>query len=104
MMDNRWDVPSALKEFNYLLKKYPDHPKFLLVFTNFIRQFLRCKVGDGYLPTVEVMTVLKHEKPIIFTLLRQQQSNTFAMLTYIEIEHEKALERLKKMKSSSPYC
>lgn len=98
-MDNRWNVPSALNEFEELLKKYPDHPKHLLVFTNFIRQFLRCKTDDGYLPTIEVMSVLKHEKPIIFTLLRQQRSRTFEMLTYIDIEHEKALDRLKKCKS-----
>lgn len=97
MSRTKWDISTALKEFYRLLKRYPDEPQYLLVFTNYIRQFLRCDVQDHSLPTVEVMTVLKHEKPIIFTLMRRQKNSIFAFLTHIEMDLEEARKRINEL-------
>jgi hypothetical protein len=58
-------TPEPVEEFFFLLEKFPDEPKHSYVFTNFLRNFLWNKPVNEALPTVEIMTIIKHEKPFI---------------------------------------
>lgn len=93
-------LSDALYEFDVLLKKHPDVPNSLPVFTNFIRYFLRTKTGDNSLPSVEVMTILKNEKPNIFSLIRKQSKHNMVMnmLTNVEMDVGEAESRLGQLK------
>jgi hypothetical protein len=93
-------LSDALLEFDYLLKKHPDVPESLSVFTQFVRYFLRTKTSGEELPSVEVMTVLKNEKPNVFYLMKKQSKNNvvMSMLTNIEMDMEEAENRLNRLK------
>lgn len=93
-------ISDALLEFDYLLKKHPDVPESLSVFTQFVRYFLRTETSGDELPSVEVMTVLKNEKPSVFYLMKKQAKNNvvMSMLTNIEMDIEEAENRLNKLK------
>ncbi len=85
----------VIDEFYYLIEKYPDHPKFLTIYTQYIRRFLQSKTEGETLPTVEIITVLKHEKPLIFSIMRRlRDNNTMNILTSIEMNIEDARTRL----------
>lgn len=93
-------LSDALYEFDVLLKKNPDVPQSLPVFTQFLRYFLRTKTGGEPLPSVEVMTILKNEKPNIFSLIRKQSKHNMVMnmLTNVEMDVEEATSRLGQLK------
>jgi hypothetical protein len=93
-------LPDALKEFDVLLKKQPDVPASLPVFNQFIRYFLRTKTGGEPLPSVEVMTIIRNEKPNVFSLMRRQSKSNAVMnmLTNLEMDLEEAENRLERLK------
>jgi hypothetical protein len=49
------------------------------------------------IPTIEIMSILKSERPIIFTLIRQNKVSYLSMLTHVVIDSEEAKERLCKI-------
>jgi hypothetical protein len=89
-------ISNAVEDFLGLLEKYPDQPKYLLGFTSFLRGFLRIKEVNEVLPAMEIMTVLKHERPLIFSLMREQSGNWIYTLTQFEMDIEEAKERLSR--------
>jgi hypothetical protein len=93
-------LPDALKEFEVLLKKQPDVPDSLPVFNQFIKYFLRTKTGGEPLPSVEVMTIIRNEKPNVFYLLRKQSKTNVVMnmLTNVEMDLEEAKNSLDRLK------
>lgn len=93
-------LADALYEFEALLKKHRDVPESLPVFTQFIRYFLRTKTADEPLPSVELMTILKYEKPNVFYLIRKQSKHNMVMnlLTNVEMDLEEAESRLGRLK------
>jgi hypothetical protein len=93
-------LSDALLEFDYLLKKHPDVPQSLSVFSQFLRYFLRTKTSGIELPSVEVMTVLKNEKPNVYYLMKKQSKNNVVMnmLTNIEMDIKEAENRLSSLK------
>lgn len=90
-------VRSAINELYSLLEKHPDDAKSLSIFIQFLRQFLRISSADKSLPTVEIMTVLKHKKPLVFSQMRKQTNNVlFNILTHVEMDLDSAETRLKE--------
>ncbi|MBN6187860.1 hypothetical protein JQN58_13230 [Aneurinibacillus sp. BA2021] len=60
------NVVDSAKELFVLLENYEDTTKNAIAFTSFLKGVLRSKAKDETMPTIEMITVLKHEKPIIF--------------------------------------
>jgi len=89
----------ALETFEELLEEQPDDPKSVHAFTQFLRYFLRLKT-DMNLPSVEIMTLIKHYKPTVHMIMRRQaQNNTvLTMLTNVEMDLEEAKNRLNNLK------
>jgi hypothetical protein len=92
-------IRACINKFYRLLNQYPDDPKSTFIYTNFLRQFLRLKPKEATLPTIEIISLLKHEKPIVFYLIKQQgkYDDTLELLTNIYIDPEKAKKNLHQI-------
>jgi hypothetical protein len=87
-------VVNLVKDFFVLLENYSDHPRNLFVFTSFFRGVLRNKAIDEMTPAIELMTVLKYERPVIFHHMRKQTEDWIYILTRIDMEVQEAREKL----------
>ncbi|WCK55412.1 hypothetical protein PP175_05530 [Aneurinibacillus sp. Ricciae_BoGa-3] len=85
---------SALEEFLFLLKKYPDDVRNVSEFRNYLRTFLRLNSGNDTLPTIEVVTVIKYEKPLIFKVMQESKENWLHFLTHAVMDIDEARSRL----------
>lgn len=92
------ELKIQIKKFYILLQKYPDIPESAYDFVSFFRYFLRLKSQEP-LPTIEIMTVLKKNKPIVFFILRQmaKKNDTLGFLTGLSMEFEEAEQKLQKL-------
>lgn len=90
----------SIKEFERLLQKTPDVKESLPIFSTFIRHFIRTKDRNHSLPTIEIMTILRHEKPTVFYLMKLQSERDplMQMITNVPIDLEKARQRLEELK------
>jgi hypothetical protein len=95
------DIKESLKKFKKMLEDYPDESGSTYNFSNFLKLFLRSRAISTTLPTVEVMTIIKHEKPTIYYNLRQQGNfdSTMEFLTSVSIDYDKANENINKILS-----
>lgn len=96
MKANTCEITAAIVDFFLLLKKHPDQPSNVTIFTNFFRNFLRIRSTDKILPTMELTTLLKHEKPIIFSTMRKHSENLMYILSHMEMDIEEARERISR--------
>lgn len=87
----------AVRDFFNILNRYDDQPQHLSVYRNFIRQFIRLKPQGNTLPVVEIMSILKAERPNLFYLLKKDQTETFQILTRIEFDAQVARERIQRI-------
>jgi hypothetical protein len=94
------ELSKVLEEFDSLLEKKEDSPKSLPAFNQFLRYFLRTKTTNRSLPSIEVMTVLKHRKPVVFTVMKKESQGNAAMnmLTRLEMNIDEAIQRLEILK------
>jgi hypothetical protein len=86
----------TIRKFYNLLKKYPDHSDSAYDFVIFLRSFLRLKSQEP-LPTIQVMTVLKEKKPVVFIALKKmsKQNDTLRFLIGLSMEFEVAEKNLQ---------
>lgn len=95
-------IAKAIEEFYTFLDKYPDEPKSLSIFMRFLKEFLKIPTKNQTLPTIEIMTVLKQRKPIIFSIMRRQTNNVlYNILTQVEMELEVAEQKLNELLKKS---
>lgn len=92
---DEYDLYKTILKFYRLLEKTPDQPSSAFEILGFLRSFLRTK-STAPLPTIEVMTILKHEKPITYNSLRQMSSKNDLLKFLIDLpaDLELAKERL----------
>lgn len=83
------------KDFWLFLEKVRDDRSGVSTSIEFLNTLLRNKKCIP--PTVEIITVLKNERPILFRILRQSipQSSSLRMLLYLEMDYEEAKQRLQ---------
>ncbi|MDQ0298909.1 hypothetical protein J2S78_001329 [Salibacterium salarium] len=96
-MQNR-ELEQAIAKFQTMLDTYPDTKQSVHEFRNFLRYFLRLKSSDQPLPTVEMISILKVQKPNVFHFLKQQGKTdmVLGMLTETSVSAKIAEERLEK--------
>jgi hypothetical protein len=96
MINGNKELKMKILEFFNMLDSVPDSPESFLKFTSFLRSFLRVK-SESSLPTIEIMTVLKKSKPIVFNTLRKNV-NQYEMLSFLielSMEENVAMSNLK---------
>ncbi|QDP41224.1 hypothetical protein [Radiobacillus deserti] len=85
-------VQAALKKFEKLLRQYPDHQGYYNVFRTFLKGFMRVQNRSGNLPTTELFTILKHEKPNIYYALKHNLKDDpiLGFVSQIDMDYEQA--------------
>ncbi|MGO4890271.1 hypothetical protein ACJ2A9_21190 [Anaerobacillus sp. MEB173] len=93
------ELKCALIQFESLMRELPDRRESLPQFKKFILFFLRIKTRSVPLPTSEIMSILKREKPTLFSIMRRELSNNliFNIITHIDAEYWGAKKRLNEL-------
>ncbi|MEG9295756.1 hypothetical protein V6B33_04795 [Mangrovibacillus sp. Mu-81] len=96
-------IKRHISRLNALLELRGDEPKYAGEYIQLIRSFLRIQPKEAYLPMMEVMTVIKYQKPAIFQLLkhRGQRDQHFEFLTNITMDIRTAEKNLEQWLSKS---
>ncbi|OIJ16198.1 hypothetical protein BKP35_04260 [Anaerobacillus arseniciselenatis] len=99
-MSKENELKKAIIDFEELIETTPDEKSSLAGYNNFLRGFLRIRDAKYSLPSAEVMTIIKSKKPTIFYFLKKlaAQNPTLQILTELEIDYNKAVERLEDLK------
>ncbi|MRH41324.1 hypothetical protein GH741_01385 [Aquibacillus halophilus] len=94
------ELKVALINFEKLISNQPDNFTAIIPFKNYLRNFLRIRTTSMDLPTSEIMTVLKHEKPKVYYLLKANFSEDpiFNFLTNIGADYDLSRKRLSEIK------
>jgi hypothetical protein len=95
------EIKNALIKFNKLLKDHQaDDAKGFLPFKNFLRGFIRIRTKSNEIPTSEIITILKHERPNIFYLLKKNLTDDplFNFITQIDTkDYDKARDKINEL-------
>ncbi|MDE5412505.1 hypothetical protein [Alkalihalobacterium chitinilyticum] len=91
----------SINIFEDLIKQAPDTRASVPDFLKFIRYFLRTKDPKHSLPTIEVMSLLKHHKPNVFGYVRKQASldANLKLITQLQMDVHRAEQRLQELKT-----
>ncbi|MCL7748446.1 hypothetical protein [Halalkalibacter alkaliphilus] len=94
------ELINALQQFDELIMETPDERKFVLTFKEFIITLLKTKTTTVTIPIVEVMTVIKTKKPLVFSILKKEYDNNIIMnvVTQIDVEYREAYRKLNDIK------
>jgi len=72
MTKDKNELRKIICQFFRMLEQYPDDYNSTYDFIAFLRTLLRIQTNEE-LPTIEIMTLIKHEKPIVFSNLKKCQ-------------------------------
>lgn len=97
-MPHEQELEDALKQFRRIPKLYPDHKKDYMEYKYFLRSFIKIKTKSCPLPTTAVVTVIRHERPETFRLLREMMKDdpTFYFLTNLDMAYDQACQELSQ--------
>ena len=92
-------LADSLQQFYKVMKNTSNTKQSLPHFLKFIRNFIRTKDSKYSHPTIEIITIIKHEKPTIFYYLRQQGKNdpVLEMVTKVDMDYQKAKDRIEEL-------
>ncbi|ADH98646.1 hypothetical protein [Salisediminibacterium selenitireducens] len=95
-MAHEQELENALKQFKRILRLYPDRKKDYMEYKYFLRSFIKIKTKSSTLPNTAVVTVIRHERPETFRLLREMMKDdpTFYFLTNLDMAYEDACREL----------
>jgi hypothetical protein len=93
------ELKENVEKLFLLLENYPDDYDSTLVFVRFLRSFLRINAPEKGLPTIEVMTMIKEQKPHVFRWMRKRsaEDNMLAVLTGLSMDYQEAESRLQSI-------
>lgn len=96
-----YNLIDVLKEFQKMLNQYPDDQKYTLNFFSFFKKL--SLVNSKSIPYVELGTILRNEKPIIFYELKRlsDQSHVINVITSVSIDLKEAIEQISKILNSN---
>jgi hypothetical protein len=97
-METNLELLQSLDRFRRILIFYDDCAESLPVVTKFLRAFLQIKTPNSSLPTMEVMSILRHEKPnIVYYMRHYSPDDTLRMLSLLRMDYKKAKKRMEHM-------
>jgi hypothetical protein len=93
------ELKENVEKFFLLVQNYPDDDDSTLVFVRFLRSFLRVNASEKGLPTIEVMTMIKEQKPHVFRWMRKrsEEENMLAFLTGLSMDYQEAESQLQSI-------
>src|SRR5690606_25363263 len=102
MLQQDKSIDHAVENLFTLLETYADEINYVFEFINFLKYFNRLRPENGVLPLTEVINVLRNEKKQIFRQIKiEARYDMFLeMATALEMDYEKAKQRLEKMLKS----
>ncbi|WP_231584148.1 hypothetical protein [Domibacillus indicus] len=91
------EVRSHIEKFFILLKNYPDSVDSTFIYVRFLRSFLRGNTQKDVLPAIEIMTLLKEHKPVVFQTMKKlsEKDNMLAFLTGLSMNIQEAENKLQ---------
>ncbi|MBD8068642.1 hypothetical protein [Bacillus sp. PS06] len=98
MTKNTEELKKQLQKFCKLMEEYPDQAESIHYFKSFLRQLIRSTRNSTIvLPTIEIMTILQHEKPRIFHLLKMEAKGDYNLefLTGLRMDYIEAKTKLE---------
>ncbi|WP_088104222.1 hypothetical protein [Halalkalibacter urbisdiaboli] len=99
MQFDEYDLIEALKKFDIIVSHTPDDPQLVYIFKNFINYFLNVRTKTIPLPLPELLSVLEHEKPTIYTYLQHEDSLYLYHMLDSRIKYDEARNRLTDLAS-----
>ncbi|MFC0186892.1 hypothetical protein ACFFJY_01270 [Fictibacillus aquaticus] len=97
-METNLELIQSLDRFRRILVFYDDCAESLPVVTKFLRSFLQIKTPNSSLPTMELMAILRHEKPnIVYYLRHYCADDTMRMLSLLKMDYKKAQRRIEQL-------
>ncbi|WP_078543518.1 hypothetical protein [Litchfieldia alkalitelluris] len=97
------DLKLQLQKFEKMLAAHEDNAESIYFYRNFLRQFLRTKTTSHFvLPTIEIMTILQHEKPGVFKALKRQSKGDFQLefITELSMNYTDAKQKIEHILNS----
>ncbi|WP_100404693.1 hypothetical protein [Bacillus solitudinis] len=94
------ELKAALQQFENLIIELPDKRESIPEFKSFITAFLRTKTTAISLPIGDVMAIIKHKKPLVFSVMRSEYSKNIMInvVTHMDIEYSHAYRRLNELR------
>lgn len=91
-----------INDFLYVLRNTKDDKKDMHKIMEFLSVVLRYKKSVP--PTVEIVTILKHQKPVLFQFLKNSisPSSPKHLIVQLEMDYETALQRLNLVPDDLP--
>jgi hypothetical protein len=99
MNKNKDELQKQIQNFCKLLEVHKDIPESIHYFKSYLRQLIRInRNSDKVLPTIEIMTILKHEKPLVFHLLKRQSQGDYNLefLTGLSMNYDDAKIKIER--------
>lgn len=90
------EYKEMIDKFNKHLSNTKDSPEGSYVFIHFFRMLLLSNHGQN-LPLLEMLTIIKYERPQIYYSMRQRSQHYLGMLFDLSMTKEVAEERLKTL-------
>ncbi|PSL46926.1 hypothetical protein B0H94_10577 [Salsuginibacillus halophilus] len=101
MQKEKRELLEQIQIFEDLLAEVPDDPSRLNDFVKQYRILLRLQPKNYTVPLIELTSLLKEEKPLIFRAMRSYSRSVMAVQAPLEttISKERAEARLEKFKA-----
>lgn len=96
------ELKPTISEFEKILKRYPDKKEYAFEFFSFFKHLQRLSTTSSVIPILELATILKYKKPIIFYELRNyaSRSHMINIITNIEMDFNKAQQTIDTIKGN----
>jgi len=94
-------LKDSINKFEKMLNEFPDSIKYTKEFYYFFRQLPLQNIK--YIPYVELGTILKYEKPVIFTDLKKYaiHNKILEIVTSVQIDLNNAIDKIAEIKKDS---
>lgn len=97
------ELLTPISDFEKIIKRYPDKSEYAFEFFSFFKYLQRVKTTSNVVPIIELGTILKHEKPVIFHELRNYagRSPMIEIITNVDMDLIEAQQRIDSIKGKS---
>lgn len=88
-----------INHFHKMLNKYPDNTKYTYDFYSFFKSLTLANHDSDYIPIIELGTIFKYKKPIIFFEMRKfsRHSEIIDVITSVEMDLKVATEKVSNI-------
>ncbi|MFC7371638.1 hypothetical protein ACFQPF_08110 [Fictibacillus iocasae] len=97
-MECNAELAESLQRFRRILILYDDSMESLPIFTSYVRSLLQIRTKGFSLPTLEIMSVMREEKPnIVYYMRHYSPDDTIRMLSLLKMDYKQAKRKLEQL-------